>query len=191
MRSRLLSRNSLGVESADRVEPAYPMAPSGGLFLALVGMGLIAAVAFRGDRVADLRLFFVGVGLGTVALMFAGRLSAGKPTRVQIGALVAAVALEVILLNVQGRMLPLGTDESVRWMWISMIVGVHFLPMAISFGPRMLMVGAICIAIAIAGLSFPKLPGEAFLLMDASAKLVIGLWLFSDLIRSSTLARRA
>ena len=44
-------------------------------------------------------------------------------------------------------MLPSGTNESVRGMWISMIVGMHFLPMAISFGPRVLVLGAICIAL--------------------------------------------
>jgi hypothetical protein len=55
--------------------------------------------------------------------------------------MVTAIALEIILFNVQGRMLPQGTDESVRWMWISMIVGAHFLPMAISFGPRLLLLG--------------------------------------------------
>ena len=130
-----------------RAEHPYPMAPSGGLFLALVGIGLIAAVFFGGDQLADLRVFFVGVGLGLVALMFAGKLSLGKPTRVQIGALVAAIMLEVILFNVQGRMLPSGTNESLRWMWSSMIVGMHFLPMAISFGPRVLVLGAICIAL--------------------------------------------
>lgn len=165
--------------TSDRRHP-YPMAPSGGLFLALVGLGLIAAVAFGGDRVADLRIFFVGVGLGLVALMFTSKLSLGTPTRLQIGALVAAVLLEVVLFNVQGRMLPQGTDESVRWMWICMIVGVHFLPMAISFGPRLLLLGAICIAISIAGLNLPSVPGEIFLLVDASSKLMIGLWLFSD-----------
>ena len=186
-----MDRESRGGESANRAEHPYPLAPSGGLFLSLVGMGLGAAVAFGGDKVADLRVFFVGVGLGIVALMFASKLSLGKPTRVQIAALVAAIALEVILFNVQGRILPRGTDESVRWMWISMIVGVHFLPMAISFGPRLLVLGAVCIAIAIAGLSFSRVPGEAFLLVDASAKLAIGLWLFSDLFRRSTLANVA
>ncbi len=167
------------------------MAPSGGLFLALVGMGLIAAVVFSGDKVADLQIFFVGVGLGIVALMLASKFSLGKPTRVQIGALVAAIVLEVVLFDVQGRMFPRGTDESVRWMWISMIVGVHFLPMAINFGPRLLVLGIVCIAISIVGLSLPGLPREAFLLMDALSKLVIGLWLFSDLSRRSTLANTA
>jgi len=97
--------------------------------------------------------------------MFASKLSLGTPTRIQIGALVAAVAPEIILFNVQGRMLPQGTDQSVRWMWISMIVGVHFLPMAISFGPRLLVLGIICISVAVAGLSLPGVPSEAFLLM--------------------------
>lgn len=186
-----MDRASRSVGAADHAVHPYPMAPSGGLFLVLVGLGLIAAVAFSGEKLADLRIFFVGVGLGIVALMFASKLSLGAPRRVQIGALVAAVALEIILFNVQGRMLPQGTNESVRWMWISMIVGVHFLPMAISFGPRLLVLGVICIAVATAGLSLPGLPSEAFLLTDALSKLVIGLWLFSDLSRRSTLTNAA
>src|SRR5262245_7726452 len=112
-----MDSRSPGVGAAKHAEYPYPMAPSGGLFLALVGLGVIAAVAFSGDRVADLRIFFVGVGLGIVALMAAGKLSLGTPSRAQIGALVAAIALEVALLNVQARLLPRGTDESVRWMW--------------------------------------------------------------------------
>jgi hypothetical protein len=176
-----------GSRSVGPAEHPYPMAPSGGLFLVLVGLGLISAVAFSGDQLVDLRIFFIGVGLGTVALIFASKLSLGTPTRAQRGALIAAVALEVILFNVQGRMLPRGTDESVRWMWISMIVGVHFLPMAISFGPRLFVLGTICIVISVADLSFSGLPTEAFLVMDALAKLVIGVWLFSDLFRRSAL----
>ena len=167
------------------------MAPSGGLFLAIIGLGLIAAVVFSGDRLADLRIFFVGLGFGVVALMCAGRFSLGKPSRVQIAALVGAIVLEFVLFNVQGRMLPRETDESVRWMWINMIVGVHFLPMAVSFGPRLLLLGAICIAISIGGLSFPGLPREVLLLLDAMAKLVVGVWMFSDLSRRSRLANAA
>jgi hypothetical protein len=46
--------------------------------------------------------------------------------------------------------------------------------------------GAICIGVATAGLCFPTLPAEAVLLVDASAKLAIGVWLFSDLFRHAT-----
>jgi hypothetical protein len=74
--------------------PPIPWRPAGGVFLALVGLGLMAAVAFGGDGVAGLRMFFIGVGCGIVALMFT-RLSFGTPTRVQVGALVAAVTAGV------------------------------------------------------------------------------------------------
>jgi hypothetical protein len=159
---------------------AYPMVRSGGLFLALVGLGLIGAVLFSGDALVNYTVFFAGVALGVAALMFSGPLSFGSPKRFQVAALVAAVVLEVALLNIQGRVLPAGTDESVRWLWISMIVGVHFLPMAISFGPRLLALGAICIANAIAGLLLTAVPYEAFGLFDGFAKLAFGIWLLSD-----------
>jgi len=158
----------------------YPMVRSGGLFLALVGLGLIGGVLFSGDALVNYVVFFVGVALGLVALMFAGPLSFGSPTRSQVAALVVAVVLEGVLLNIQGRMLPRGTDESVRWLWISMIVGAHFLPMAMSFGPRLLGLGSICIGSAVAGLLLPTVPYEAFALVDGFAKLAFGLWLFSD-----------
>lgn len=115
--------------------------------------------------------------------MFSGRLSLGKPTRLQLAGLVTAIALEVALFNVQGRLLPPGTDESVRWMWISMIVGVHFVPMAISFGPRLLALSAICIAISSVGLRVTSVAAEVILLLDATAKVAIGFWLFSDILR--------
>ena len=172
-----MSTSSQSIPSATHV---YPMVRSGGLFLALVGLGLIGGVLFSGNAPVNYVVFFVGVALGVVALMFAGPLSFGSPTRIQVAALVAAVALEVVLLNIQGRMLPQGTDESVRWLWISMIVGVHFLPMAISFGPRLLALGAICIANAIVGLLLPAVPYEAFGLFDGFAKLAFGIWLFFD-----------
>lgn len=160
--------------------PKYPMTTSGGLFLALVGSGLVAAVILGGDKPANLGIFFVGLGLGVIALMFARKLSQFRPTRGQIIAMNAAIALEVVLFIAQGQLLPRGTEASVRWMWTSMIVGVHFLPMAICFGPRMLLLGSICIALATIGLTFPGLRVEPLLILDALAKLGTGLWMLSD-----------
>jgi len=37
---------------------AYPMVRSGGLFLALVGLGLIGAVLFSGDTLVNYVVFF-------------------------------------------------------------------------------------------------------------------------------------
>jgi hypothetical protein len=60
-----MDRGSRSVGPADHAVHPYPMAPSGGLFLMLVGLGLMAAVAFGGDKPADLRIFFVGVVLAS------------------------------------------------------------------------------------------------------------------------------
>jgi hypothetical protein len=168
------------IGSHETFRPQYPMSPAGGLFIALVGAGLIAAVGFSGAALVNYIVFFVGSGLGIMALLFAGRLSIGKPTRIQIFTLAAAIVLELALFIIMGRMLPPGTGESVRWKWVSMIVGVHFLPMAISFGPRLLVLGAFCIVISISGLFLSNVPSELFLLLDGAAKLLFGLWLFSD-----------
>lgn len=133
-------------------EVAYPMVRGGGLFLMLIGAGLVSAIAFSGDALVDYTIFFVGVGVATISLFAARRLSPGSPTRLQIAALISAIALEIILFAVMGRTLPPGTAEHVRWLWVSMIVGIHFLPMALCFGSRMLLLGGACIANAIMGL---------------------------------------
>ena len=90
-----------------------------------------------------------------------------------------AIALQVVLLAVMGRTLPRGTAEHVRWLWVSMIVGIHFLPMAFSFGPRMLLLGTACIANAVLGLLLQDLPYEIFGVLDGCLKVGFGFWLFA------------
>jgi len=114
-----------------------------------------------------------------LSLFFAGRLSFGSPTPLQIGALVFALALQGALIVMQGRLLPPTTPEHVRWLWVSLIVGVLFLPMAVAFGPRMLLLGCACIATAFVGLVVPTVPYEAFGIVDGTLKVGFGAWLFS------------
>ena len=78
-------------------------------------------------------------------------LSLGQPTRLQIGAISFAVTLEVGLFVAQGDLLPHGTPEATRWIWVLMIVGIHFLPMVRFFGPRVLALGLFCLANAAVG----------------------------------------
>lgn len=59
-----------------------------------------------------------------------------------------------------------------------MIVGVHFLPMAISFGPEFGIAGILCMVNALAGLILSGLPSELFLLVDGALKIGFGMWLF-------------
>ena len=165
---------------------AYPMARGGGLFLVLIGSGLISAIAFSGNALVNYAVFFVGVGCATVSLFAAGHWSKASPTLLQIAALVFAIAFEIILFVIMARTLPRGTGEHVRWLWTSMIVGIHFLPMALSFGPAMLLLGAACIVNAGLGLLLLDLPFEVFGLLDGCIKLGFGLWLLVPKTRSAS-----
>ena len=157
----------------------YPIVRSGGLFLLIIGAGLLAAIAASGDALVNYGVFYAALAAALLSLFFAGRLSSGDPTPLQIGALVFAVALQGALIVVQGRFLPPTTPEHVRWLWVSLIVGVHFLPMAIAFGPRMLLLGGACIATALVGLSMPSVPYEVFGIVDGALKIAVGAWLFA------------
>jgi hypothetical protein len=154
------------------------MVRGGGLFLIVIGAALICAIVFSDDALVDYTIFFVGIGIATISLFASRRLSQGSPTRLQIVALIFAIAIEIILLNVMGRTLPRGTSEHIRWLWVSMIVGIHFLPMALCFGSRMLLLGSACIASAITGLLVPYMPYEIFGILDGCLKLGFGVWLF-------------
>jgi len=158
----------------------YPMVRTGGLFLTLIGLGLIAAVLDSGAALVDYRIFFGGLVLALGSLALARPLSLGRPTTRQRTALGGAIALEIVLFGVLRRLLPPGTTESAQWLWMSLVVGVHFVPMALAFGPRLLLLGGFCIACAAAGLLAPAAPAGAFLLLDGAAKVACGAWLFSD-----------
>lgn len=151
---------------------SYPLVRSGGLFLILIGAGIIVDVFLSGA-------FIIGTVCAIVSLMFAKFLSFGKPTRIQIIALSLAIILEVVLFIILFNVLPAATS-SVRLLWILMIVGIHFLPMAITFGPRFGIAGALCIVNALAGLTFSNAPTELFLIIDGALKVVVGTWLFKN-----------
>jgi hypothetical protein len=153
----------------------YPMVRRGGLFLALIGAALILAIALSGDALVNYSVFYAGAGLATLSLFLSGRLSLGEPTRVQIVALAGAIALEVALLVVMGHALPPGTSEHVRWLWVLLIVGVHFVPMGICFGPLFPLLGGACIANAALGLLLPTVPYELFGLVDGALKVLVGI----------------
>jgi hypothetical protein len=156
----------------------YPMRRAGGAFLVLIGLGLIGGIAFSGPALVNYNIFFIGAGAGVVSLFFARRLSTNRPARLQVLALVGAILLEIVLFVMMGRLLPRGTAEPIRWLWVSMIVGVHFIPMAVCFGPRFAVLGLACIANALLGLLMPQLPYELFGIVDGGLKVGFGLWSF-------------
>jgi hypothetical protein len=152
------------------------MLRGGGVFLICLGAGLVAAIAFSGPALVNYSFFSFGAALGLCSLIFASRWAPGRPTRTQVVAVATALLMEAVLFVLMGRFLPRGTPEAVRWLWVSVIVGFHFLPMAIAFGPRFLLLGLACIANAVAGLFLPDVPYEVFGLLDGFMKLGVGVW---------------
>lgn len=155
----------------------YPMVRAGGLFLVIFGAGIIGDVFLNG-------VFIVGAILAMASLMFSKLLSFGKPTRIQFIALALAIVLEIVLIVTMVSMLPKNTLESARLAWILLIVGIHFLPMAISFGPRFGVLGVLCIVNALVALVVFGMADGAFLLLDGALKVVFGIWLLSDKVRA-------
>jgi hypothetical protein len=51
--------------------------------------------------------------------------------------------------------------------------------MAVTFGPRMLLLGGACIATALVGLSVPSIPYEVFGIIDGTLKVGVGAWLLA------------
>jgi len=151
----------------------YPMVRAGGVFLVFFGAGIVINIFLSGA-------FLVGVVLAVMSLMFSKTLSFGKPRPFQIIALVCAIVLEIILFFIIFQALPADIAGPVRLMWILLIVGVHFLPMAISFGPRFGILGVLCIVNALTALILIGAVNEIFLLVDGVLKFGFGIWLFKS-----------
>lgn len=153
----------------------YPMVRRGGLFLMLLGLAMIGGVVFAGSGLVNNAVFFSGVAVATVSLFVTRQLSYGKPTRTQVIALVGAICLEILLMNIVGR--TVAHDLRIRWLWALLVVGAHFLPMALAFGPRMLLLGALCIANAAMGLAFASISFLPVVLFDGALKVGFGMWM--------------
>lgn len=149
----------------------YPLVRSGGSFLILIGAGIVVNLAISGA-------FVIGMVLALVSLLFAKKLSLGKPSRIQIVALILAMVLEMVLLIVMVNVLPIGIDSQIRMMWILIIVGVHFLPMSVSFGPRFALLGLLCMLNGFVCLQLNDISSDLFLVIDGILKVGFGLWFF-------------
>lgn len=161
------------VTKSDTLLYPYPMVRAGGLFLVFFGAGIIINIFLSGA-------FIVGSILALMSLMLSKKLSFGRPRRFQIMALVLAIVLEMVLFFIMIQVLPADIAEPVRLMWILLIVGIHFLPMAISFGPRFGILGLLCVVNALTALVLIGAVNEIFLFVDGVLKFGFGVWLFKS-----------
>lgn len=161
----------------------YPIRRSGGLFLILVGITLLLSLVFADGNLVNQMIFVIGITISILSFFTVKYFSHGRPSRHQIIALGFALLLELILSILLINIVPQGTSERNMWLYGFIIVGIHFLPMAYSFGSIMLILGTGCLVNATLGLLIPQFPYEVFGIIDGMLKLEIGVILFTGIKR--------
>src|ERR1700704_2724775 len=121
---------------------AFPMLRAGGLFILLMGVGVLAGAVVPTRR--RLLLIFGGAIATVAIILFAGRLSApyGFPSQLQLWFLFGSIALEVVLIRLVVAKYRQAGERSLL-LAILFVVGIHFLPMAVAFGPMCIALGVV------------------------------------------------
>lgn len=153
----------------------FPLIRGGGLFVIFVGLGFLLGWCFPRRSIP------LAIG-GFVAGFVASGLSAllpplGTPSVVQVGALVAAIILEMGLIYLVVTRLR-GAGERTLTLSILLVVGVHFVIMGLAHGPLMALLGVATVVNAAMGLwIFPNLPVRTLGIVDSLLKIGVGLWM--------------
>jgi hypothetical protein len=140
----------------------------------IVGLGILSGALCPNKRDFSLVCAFV---VATAALiLFGGRLMApfGDPTRLQLWFSFGSIAIEVILFRL---VLPRYRRRGERQARLVSLfkVGLHFLPMAVAFGPMCLALGLVLCLCSGAGLWLgPNLSLNALWAADGLVKIAFG-----------------
>lgn len=118
----------------------FPMIRAGGLFILIMGIGVLLGGLWPRLRMAMLMAGGAGATLAIILTANVLTRPLGVPTRTQFWALLAAIALEIVLIRVAVARYK-GAGERPFLFAILFVVGIHFLPMAITFGPLCALLG--------------------------------------------------
>lgn len=157
----------------------FPMIRAGGLFILVMGAGVILGGLCPRRRMA---MLIAGGASATLAIVLAANVLTrplGVPTRLQFWALAAAIALEIVLIRVVvARYKRRG--ERPFLLAILFVVGLHFLPMALTFGPLCAALGLCAMAnAAIAFRSSRDILVNRVWLIDGALKMGFGALMFA------------
>jgi hypothetical protein len=150
------------------------MVRSGGLFLLIVGAGIVTGGVL--PRLWMVPVFLVGFASGFIALGTFGRVlrrGLGPVTRLQIAAIPAAILLQVLLIRAALQVFP-DHDSRSFVLAILLAVGIHFLPFALAFGRLSALVAILCCANAMLGFLAPSIPLEVLWVIDGLVKMGCG-----------------
>ena len=167
-------------EASGQSPEAHPTRRSGGLFIALVGVGIVRGVVFAGRNVFNVWFLIAGFALAMLSQFFSRRWSPNRPTRSQAFALIGSIILEMGLFIAFINLYPTMLDDNPAHWWLIafILVGIHFLPMSLAHGRPVAILGILCIALASAGLIVPALPFAIVALLDGLLKIGVGGWMF-------------
>jgi len=153
----------------------YPMVRGSGAFLGCVGLGLILAILWAEDAPVNTRLLGYSAILGIVAIPIVRKLfPLGRPKAIHILAMSGAVALELFLFWLVFSRLPKDTQPQTRWLWALLLVGLHFIPMGLALGRRIVILGVACAAVAASALFLGLLPFSWTVVVDGILKVGFG-----------------
>src|SRR5262249_15000036 len=125
--------------------------------------------------------FVLGAVASAMASIIGRKRGLAKPSlRDMVVVWIPVVAELLVFLLVYPR---LPDDMHLRMVVTIAIVGLHFLPMAWSFGPLIFWLGLACMAVAACGQFVPAIPLPALIATDGALKLAFGLAMFAGLFR--------
>lgn len=152
-----------------------------GLWLTLVGVVIIASLAFGGHFIVNPFIFLAGYYLSfflaNVNHKVRAKLSDGTASPFQIKIIYFGIALLFILMFlIAGPFIP-SWNWKMIWLGVNLATGIHFLIFYFVHGRSMIVLGASCIAIAVSGYALAFVPAVLFLTADALIKFGFGIWM--------------
>jgi hypothetical protein len=157
----------------------FPLIRAGGLFLAIVGIAILLGALLPRRRWL---LLAAGAALAAVVVSVAAlplSRPLGVPTRAQVATLFFAVLVEVVAIAWVRSRLRTHPERSVV-LAVLLVVGLHFLPMGVAFGPLIAVLGVLAAANAGVGLLlFRTTPLALLWVLDGLLKSVTGVFMFA------------
>lgn len=158
----------------------FPMQQGGGSFLACVGTALIFG-AFSPRYVFIALGCGVAIGLLSIISVRIARRRAGgaRPSALQVWLLIAAIAVEFVLFAIVFPHVP--DDMRLRWVVALVIVALHFLLMAWTYGPPIVLLGFSGMVWLAAAFWLPAIPLGVVIGIDGALKLFFGLVMMTQI----------
>jgi hypothetical protein len=155
----------------------YPTMRGAGLFVLLAGLGITVGGLLGKKYVMPMLIVGGMLAILSQLVQVRGLTNfGGTPTRTQFYALYIGIAFEAVLV---GLVIYLIRDRGSRrfWLWILLVVGIHFLVLAYAQGPPLLLLAVISIANAVVGLRLTNVSYLKFWVIDGALKIAIGAWM--------------